>query len=187
MTNPWRTLGSRTVYQDPWLILREDRVIRPDGTEGIYSVVEMRPSCGIVAINEYDRVALVGQWRYVHNKYSLEIPTGGSEEDEEPLDAAKRELLEETGLTAEDWTPLGTLDNSNGVTTDVAHMFLARNLKTGPSDRQGDEQVQLQWMPFADALRSVMRGEITESVSVAAILKIELLGRAIRKNGVSES
>ena len=179
MQNPWRTLSSRIVYRNPWLTLREDKVIRPDGMEGIYSVVEMRPSCGIVAINDDDQIALVGQWRYVHNKFSLEIPTGGSEEDETPLDAAKRELLEETGLTAGDWTALGTIDNSNGVTTDIAHIFLARSLKSGSCSRQGDEQVELHWMPFVDAVLSVMRGEITESVSVAAILKTELLGRAI--------
>jgi len=176
MQNPWRTLGSRTIYRNPWLTLREDRVIRPDGAEGIYSVVEMRPSCGIVAINEDNQIALVGQWRYVHNKYSLEIPTGGSEQGETPLDAAKRELLEETGLTAKGWTALGTIDNSNGVTTDVAYLFLAGNLTAGPAVPQGDEQVELRWMPFADAVLSVMNGEITESVSVAAILKAKLLG-----------
>ena len=179
MKNPWRTLSSRIIYRNPWLTLREDRVIRPDGAEGLYGVVEMRPSCGIVAINGDNHIALVGQWRYVHDKYSLEIPTGGTEQDEAPLDAAKRELLEETGLTAGDWTALGTIDNSNGVTTDVAHMFLARNLTIGPPVPQGDEQVELRWMPLVDAVLAVMKGEITESVSVAAILKAELLERAV--------
>ena len=179
MQNPWHTLSSRTIYRNHWLGLREDKVIRPDGAEGIYSVVELRPSCGIVAISEDNQIALVGQWRYVHGKYSLEIPTGGSEHDETPLAAAKRELLEETGLTAEVWTGLGSIDNSNGATTDVAHLFLARTLTAGPSVPQGDEQVELRWMPFADAVLSVMNGEITESVSVAAILKVELLRRTI--------
>jgi ADP-ribose pyrophosphatase len=176
--NPWRTLSSHIIYRNSWIALREDKVIRPDGAEGIYSVVEMRPSCGIVAINDDGQIALVGQWRYVHDKYSLEIPTGGSEQGEAPLDAAKRELLEETGLTARDWTALGSVDNSNGVTTDVAHLFLARNLASGASVPQGDEQVELRWMPFVDAVLSVMKGEITESVSVAGILKTEILGRA---------
>lgn len=88
--NPWRTLGSRRVYRNPWLTLREDTVIRPDGAEGIYSVVEMRTSYGVAAVNDDNQIALVGQWRYVHNKHSLETPTGGSEQDEIPLDAAKR-------------------------------------------------------------------------------------------------
>lgn len=179
MQNPWRTLSSRTIYRNPWLALREDRVIRPDGAEGIYSVVEMRPSCGIVAINEDNQIALVGQWRYVHDRYSLEIPTGGSDQGETPLDAAKRELLEETGLTAEDWTALGTIDNCNGCTTDVAHLFSARNLTTGPSIPQGDEQVELRWMPFVDAVAAVMEGKITDSVSVAGILKTELRRRSV--------
>ena len=103
---------------------------------------------------------------------SLEIPTGGSAEGETPLAAAKRELIEETGLTAGSWAPLGTVDNSNGVTTDVAHMFVARDLKSGAPVPQGDERIELRWMPFADAVRSVLTGGITESVSVAAILKL---------------
>jgi 8-oxo-dGTP pyrophosphatase MutT (NUDIX family) len=175
--NPWRTVGSRTVYRNPWLSVREDRVIRPDGAEGIYGVVEIPLSCGIVAIRDDGQIALVGQWRYVHDKFSLEIPTGGSEPGESPLAAAQRELAEETGLRAGQWTGLGTVDNSNGVTTDVAHLFLARDLRSGPAAEFGNEPVELRWMPFADAVRSVMTGEITESVSVAGILKAEFLDR----------
>ena len=174
--NPWRTLSSRVVYRSPWLVLREDEVIRPDGAEGIYGVVEIPFSCGVVALDCDNQIALVSQWRYVHGKLSLEIPTGGSAQGEIPLAAAKRELIEETGLTAGSWTPLGTVDNSNGVTTDVAHMFVARDLKSGAPVPQGDERVELRWMPFAGAVRLVLTGGITESVSVAAILKAELLG-----------
>jgi len=173
--NPWRTLGSKIVYSNPWMVIREDRVIRPDGAEGIYGVVEMPLSCGIVAIDDRDQIAMVSQWRYTLGKVSVEIPTGGAVHGERPLDAAKRELSEETGLTASSWTPLGAIDNSNGVTTDVAYMFLARQLSSGPVNPQGDEDIELSWMSFADAVSSVMAGEITESVSVAAILKTELL------------
>jgi 8-oxo-dGTP pyrophosphatase MutT (NUDIX family) len=176
--NPWRTLGSRVVYRNSWIVLREDTVIRPDGEDGIYSVVEIRPSCGVVAVRDDDQIALVSQWRYVHGKMSLEIPTGGSDPGETPLTAAKRELAEETGLAAASWTELGAIDNSNGVTTDVSHMFLARDLSATVQERQGDERIELVWLPFADVVARVMSGEITESVSVAAILKVELLRRA---------
>ena len=181
--NPWRTVGSRTVYRNPWLSVREDRVIRPDGTDGIYGVVEIAPSCGIVAIGDDGRIALVGQWRYVHGRFSLEIPTGSSEAGETPLDAARRELAEETGLRAARWTALGTVDNSNGVTTDVAHIFLARDLTAGPAAEAGNEPIELSWVPFPDAVRAVLAGEITESVSVAGILKAEILELASREAG----
>ena len=157
------------------MVLREDKVIRPDGAEGIYGVVEMPPSCGIVAIDDRDQIAMVSQWRYTLGKMSVEIPTGGAAHGGMPLDAAKRELSEETGLAAVSWTPLGTIDNSNGITTDVAHMFLARQLSAGPVNKQGDEELELHWINFADAVSLVMAGGITESVSVAAILTTELL------------
>ena len=178
--NPWRTLDSKIVYSNPWMTIREDKVIRPDGAEGIYGVVEMPPSCGIVAIDDRDQIAMVSQWRYTLGKMSVEIPTGGAAHGEMPLDAAKRELSEETGLAAVSWTPLGTIDNSNGITTDVAHMFLARQLSAGPVNKQGDEELELHWINFADAVSLVMAGEVTESVSVAAILKTELLRLADR-------
>jgi 8-oxo-dGTP pyrophosphatase MutT (NUDIX family) len=174
--NPCRTLSSRTVYSNSWLALREDKAIREHGGEGIYSAVDLRPSCGIVAINEHNQIALVGQWRDVHDKYSLEVPTGGVEQGETPLAAAKRELLEETGLTARDWSTLGTIDISNGASTDVAHLFLARNLTAGSPGPQRNGQLELRWMPFADAVLAVMSGEITESGSVAAILRRNFWG-----------
>ena len=102
--NPWRTLGSRTVYTNAWLRLREDTVIRPDGQPGIYGVVEMNPSVGVVAVNDVDEIALVTQWRYTLGRISVEIPTGGSEaSDPSMLAAAQRELREETGLSARSW------------------------------------------------------------------------------------
>jgi 8-oxo-dGTP pyrophosphatase MutT (NUDIX family) len=176
--NPWKTLATRIVYANPWLRLREDTVIQPDGREGIYGVVEMRPSVGIVALNEAGEVALVTQWRYTLGRMSVEIPTGGSESsDHGVLAAAQRELREETGLSARSWRELGFVDNSNGVTTDVAHMFLATGLEAGADAQDPEERITLSWLPFGQAVENVLAGSITESVSVAAILKVEMLRR----------
>jgi len=181
--NPWETLASRIVYANAWLRLREDTVIHPGGHQGIYGVVEMRPSVGIVALNDAGEVALVTQWRYALGRVSVEIPTGGSESsDHEMLAAARRELREETGLSARRWRELGFVDNSNGVTTDTAHMFLATGLEAGADAQDPEERIVLSWLPFGQAVEKVLAGSITESVSVAAILKVEALrrqGRAI--------
>lgn len=175
--NPWRTLDTRVVYANSWITVREDSVIRPDGQPGIYGVVEILPSVGIVALTDRDEIALVSQWRYTLGKMSLEIPTGGSEAGETILEAAGRELAEEAGLDAATWTPLGSIDNSNGITTDVSHIFLARALAPLPGGqrRQGDEQIEVVWMPFDEAVEAALAGDITESVSVAGILKAALL------------
>lgn len=172
--NPWEKIDSRTIYENPWLRLREDKVIRPDGKPGIYSVVEIKPSVGIVVVNEKNEIALVGQWRYAHNKFSLEIPTGGSnKEDREILDSAKRELEEETGIQAKKWVSLGSIDNSNGATTDVANLFYASDLIFTESHQEPNEDIVTKWVNFEQAVDMVMEGEITESCSVAAILKVD--------------
>jgi 8-oxo-dGTP pyrophosphatase MutT (NUDIX family) len=171
--NPWRTVASRRVYANPWFSVREDRVIRPDGREGVYGVVELPPSVGVVAVDEAGQVWLVGQWRYCLGRYSWEVPTGFCGIDENPLAAAKRELEEEAGLRAGTWRSLGTIDNSNAATTDQAHLFLATELEHVCSHPEPVERITCRLVSLDGCVQMVMDGRITDSTSVAAILKAE--------------
>jgi 8-oxo-dGTP pyrophosphatase MutT (NUDIX family) len=174
--NPWKTLTSRTAYENAWLRVREDQVIRPDGNPGIYGVVEIRPSVGIVALNEHDEMALVGQWRYTVNRYSWEIPRGGSRADEVEIQrAAERELAEEAGVKAAHWQKMGAVDVGNGVLDDVQHLYLATGLSATPTNFDPEEDISIVWKPFDQAVKMALDGTITEVCSIAAILRVALL------------
>jgi 8-oxo-dGTP pyrophosphatase MutT (NUDIX family) len=182
--NPWKTKSSRIVYENRWVRVREDEVIRPDGGPGIYGVVEIRPSVGIVAMNERDEVVLVGQWRYSVNRYSWEIPRGGSHPGEtNMLDVAKRELAEEAGVLAEHWQVLGSVDNCNGVADDTQTLYLATGLSSTQTNFDPEEEIAVQWRSFDEALRMAVDGRITEVCSVAALLRVALLRNGMQRNG----
>ena len=171
MRNPLTKLDSRVVYQNQWIRLREDVVIRPDGGQGVYGVVEVRPSIGVLALNERDELLLVGQWRYPVDRYSWEIPRGGSHDGETDLQqVAARELREEAGVEAGRWTPLIDVDVNNGITTDTEHLFLATELSATCAEPDPEEEIAVRWVPFQEAVGMVMRGELTEVCTVAAIL-----------------
>ncbi len=171
--NPWKTIASRIAYENAWIRVREDQVIRPDGGPGIYGVVEIRPSVAVVALNERDEIALVGQWRYTVKRYSWEVPRGGSHEDEtDMLAVAKRELAEEAGLVAENWQRLTSVDVCNGVADDMQTFFLATGLSQTGMQLDPEEDITVAWHPFAEAVKMAMDGRITEVCSIAAILMV---------------
>lgn len=172
-TSPWRRTSSRPIYENPWFRVREDQVIRPDGSHGIYGVVELPEYAGIVAVDERGQVALVRQWRYLYNEPSLEVPAGNAAPgDANPVDVARRELLEETGLIAEAWTSLGQIRYS--AVTNVGHLFLARGLTAAANrPKSGDDWTELLWLDYFDAVSLVLSGAIVESTSVGALMKAE--------------
>lgn len=174
--NPWKRLSGQTVYENPWIEVREDQVIRPDGKPGIYGVVHYRnKAVGVLPVDDDGCVYLVGQYRYTLNRYSWEIPEGGCPEGEDPLEGAKRELREETGLEAAQWRVLGTAHLSNSVSDEEAILYLATKLIQGEPEPEGTEALQQMLIPFESALNMVRLGEITDAMSVMALQSYAIL------------
>ena len=170
--NPWRTLGSREVYVNPWIRVREDHVIRADGRPGIYGVVEFQNyALGIVPVSDDGNTWLVGQWRYPLGLYSWEIPEGGGPIAVPLLESAQRELSEEAGIAASRWTDLGLFHLSNSVTNEAGRIFLAQGLTVGHAEPEGDEVLTLRRLPFSEAHAMAMDGRITDGVSIIGLTR----------------
>ena len=169
----WQTRSSHDVYDNPWIHVREDKVINPRGGEGIYGVVSFKNfAIGIVPIDQEGYTYLVGQMRYTLNEYHWEIPEGGGPLHIDPLISAQRELKEETGFEADNWQYVCKIHTSNSVTDEVGHIFLATNLRPGESEPDETEDLQVLRLPLADAIQMVMDGRITDSLSMAGLLAV---------------
>jgi 8-oxo-dGTP pyrophosphatase MutT (NUDIX family) len=174
--NPWQKVSSREVYDNPWINVRHEEVIKPNGESGIYGVAHFKYFAAAVVPLDYDgNIWLVGQFRYTLEEYSWEIPMGGGDLRGNSLDTAKRELKEETGLIASKWTYLGKLHTSNSVTDEIGYMFLAEDLTIEEAEPDDTEILQLKKVSLTEAVRMVMDSEITDSLSIAAILKVARL------------
>jgi 8-oxo-dGTP pyrophosphatase MutT (NUDIX family) len=172
--SPWQTLASRQMYDNAWISVREDSVIRPDGEQGIYGVVHFKNiAIGILAVED-DFIYLVGQYRYPLEQYSWEIPEGGCPEGEDALHAAQRELEEETGLRAGTWEKLGIAHLSNSVSDEFAVWFLATGLTQGEHRPEGTEKLKIRRVAFDEALNMALTGEITDALSMLAIMQYQI-------------
>jgi 8-oxo-dGTP pyrophosphatase MutT (NUDIX family) len=167
----WQTRASREVYGNAWIRVREDDVVRPDGSTGLYGVVEVRqPAVFVVAVTDDDRVLLVTLHRYTTGRTSVEVPAGGSD-GEELETAARRELLEETGYRAETWTHLGRQYALNGVADAPAEVFLARDLSSGEgAELEAEGITAVTAHAWADVCRMVRDGTITDSETIGALM-----------------
>jgi len=162
-------------YENAWITVYHDDVTRPDGHPGVYGVVHYANlAVGVVAIDEHDRVALVGQHRYPFDEHSWEIPEGGSPHGEDPLEGARRELLEETGLSARSWRQIGRYQLSNSVSDEAAVTYLATDLEQGQARPDGTELLTVRWMPFDEVVAMVESGQITDALSVLPLLALAL-------------
>jgi 8-oxo-dGTP pyrophosphatase MutT (NUDIX family) len=174
--NPWTRRGRAVAYQNPWIVVYHDDVLRPDGQPGIYGVVHYRNrAVGVVALDENDRVLLVGQYRYTLDVYSWEIPEGGAPEGEDLEAAARRELLEETGYSAERWEWVLRAHLSNSVSDEEAVCFLATGLSAGTASPEETEELRVRWVPFAEALAMTADGRIMDALSILGLQRVALM------------
>jgi 8-oxo-dGTP pyrophosphatase MutT (NUDIX family) len=168
--NQIRQVASREVYRNNWLTLREDDIRRPDGTAGIYSVID-KPTYALVIPRDGDRFRLVEQFRYPLGLRRWEFPQGTApgQEELDPIELAHRELREETGLRAASMQLLGTLDVAPGMSSQRGRVYLATDITEGEHDREHEEQdMRSDWFPRAELERMIRDGDITDAQTIAA-------------------
>lgn len=165
---PYKILGSKIVYKNPWISVIEDIVIRPDGKEGIFGVVDYGSGVSVVALDETNQIYLIKEYYYAVERYALEIPSGGIDAGETPLEAAKKELLEEAGITAKTWIELGFTDPLTMILKSPAYLFLAKDLQIV---QDPEKEIEVTRVPFEEAYQMVMDSLITHAPSCVAILK----------------
>ena len=177
--NPWKTFSSEEKYNNQWINVTEYQILNPAGKPGIYGKIHFKnKAVGIIPIDHNNNTWLVGQWRYPLNEWSWEIPEGGGPLNSDPLEAAQRELKEETGLTAKKWTMIQRVRLSNSVSDEEGFIFLAEDISEGAHNREETEaDMQVKKISFEEGLNMVLDGRITDSLSVMAFLKVN----AIRK------
>jgi ADP-ribose pyrophosphatase len=180
--NPWTKLHSKEIYHNAWIKVIHHDVLNPAGNNGVYGVVEFQNyAIGILPIDDEGNIWLVGQYRFATDSYSWEIPEGGCPLGTDPLTSAQRELLEETGLKAENWQLIQKMHLSNSVSDEQAFIYIATGLSQHESEPEETEQLIVKKMPFGEAYKMVEEGVITDSITVSAILKAKIMFLGFQK------
>lgn len=174
--NNWQILNERNVYDNNWISVSHYDVINPNGGKGIYGKVSFKNfAIGIIPIDNEGYTWLVGQQRFPLNEYSWEIPEGGCPLNDLPINAAKKELLEETGLIAENWQFLKKMHLSNSVSDEVGYLFLATDLTHHKPEPEETELLQLKKVKVLEAISMMEKGQITDVISIVALQQIKIM------------
>lgn len=174
--NPWKILGSKDIYENPWIRLTEYQVLTPGGSRGIYGKVSFKNTAiGILPLDGEGNTWLVGQYRFPLEQWSWEIPEGGGLQGVDPVESARRELLEETGLKAENMQEVLRTHLSNSVTDELSITYVATGLSQHAAEPEETEQLLVKKLPFGKVYEMVMDGEITDAISAAAIMKVKIM------------
>lgn len=169
---PWAILKSETVYENPWMVVTDHAVTRPDGKPGQYGVMSpVNFAIIVLPVHEDGTITMVGQYRFATNRYEWELPEGGGPKADTPLHSAKRELKEETGLSAENWTETFQADLSNSITDEAGYGFIAWDLTQGEAQPEGTEDLSLRRLPFAEAVARAAKGEFRDMPTVAMLMQ----------------
>ncbi len=173
---PWTTLKEEVRYETQWIAVSHHDILDPSARQGIYGVVHFKNlAIGIIPLDDELNTWIVGQYRYPIQAYSWEIPEGGGKRDIPPLESAKRELREEAGIEALRWNEILRMDLSNSASDEHAIIFVAQGLTFHPPQPDHDEELELKKIPFEELYRMVMRGEVLDSLTVAAVMKVKLM------------
>lgn len=175
--NPWQVTSEKKIYENPWIALTEYQVINPSGNPGVYGKVHFKNlAIGIIPLDDEMNTYMVGQYRFATDCYSWEVPEGGGPlEETNPLDSAKRELLEEAGLKAETWSELLRMHLSNSVSDELCIIYLARGLKQFEPEPEDTEKLSVRKVPFTEIYSKVSNGEISDAITIAAVMKVQLM------------
>ncbi len=176
---PWQTRSTRPVYENPWIKVREDEAFLPDGRTTTYGVVECAECIGVLPFVDRDTALLVGQYRYVAQGFFWEIPTGAQHAGETLEEAVQRELAEEAGREAGRLTKLCDFYTSKSILREIAHVYLAEDLRPAARPADRTEFIERRAFPFPEVLRMVERSEIKDSLTVIAVLHAARLRGAL--------
>lgn len=168
----YKNTSSEVVHENPWFKVKRDGIIKPNGQPGEYFVVQPSQNVTIAAVNDAQELCLIKLFRYPTQVTSIELPSGGTEGGD-PLEAAKRELQEETGLLAKKWTEISRLQMANGLSDQWSHVFLAQGLSETDSHEQEEEGVEeVLMVPFPRVLEMIDQGKITDMITIAVVMLV---------------